>query len=69
LTEAPSQASNPPFTSEEECARARPSLLPAPPARAQDAPLLLDVDSVEKVVQEPGILQRNPHDPGGLPAR
>jgi hypothetical protein len=71
LTEAPSPASNPPSTSEEECARARPSpsLLAAPPARAQDAQLLSDVDAVEKVMQEPGILQRYPHDPEELPAR
>jgi len=31
--------------------------------------LATDVDAVEKVMQEPGILQRYPRDPEGLPAR
>ena len=31
--------------------------------------LATDIDAIEKVVQEPGILQRYPRDPEGLPAR
>jgi Xaa-Pro aminopeptidase len=31
--------------------------------------LAADIDAVEKVVQEPGILQRYPRDPEGLPER
>ena len=31
--------------------------------------LPMDMDAIEKVMQEPGILQRYPRDPEGLPAR
>ena len=31
--------------------------------------LAMDVDAIEKAMQEPGILQRYPRDPEGLPAR
>jgi len=31
--------------------------------------LATEIDAIEKVMQEPGILQRYPRDPEGLPAR